>query len=338
MTAAGPGTAGLRVALAGAGMVSRHHLIAWSKLPGVRVVAIADPDRLRAEARAAEFGIASVHADAAEMLAATRPDALDIAAPVGAHAALCLLAAEHGAAILCQKPLCPTLAEARALVGAIGGRVPFMVHENWRYRLPYRAARAWLREERVGRLVSARLAFRSSGLLGDRPGLARQPFLADLPRLLVFETLIHHLDVLRCLFGPLSVRGAVLARAAGATLGEDTAAVLLAAACGAPVLCCGTKAASGAPAVGEDALEITGTEGVIRFDGGTLSLAAPRPERLAWSPDEVYQSGYDACLAHFAAALAAGAPFETAAAENLATLALVEEVYSAAGAMPSTRP
>jgi predicted dehydrogenase len=38
----------LRVALAGAGMVSRHHLIAWSRVPAARVVAVADPDRARA--------------------------------------------------------------------------------------------------------------------------------------------------------------------------------------------------------------------------------------------------------------------------------------------------
>lgn len=174
----------LRIALAGAGMVSRHQLIAWSRVLGAEVVAIADPDRARAEARAAEFGIAAVHADTAAMLAAARPDALDIAAPVGEHADLCRMAAAAGVAILCQKPLCPTLAEAEALVAELGDAVPFMVHENWRFRLPYRHTLALLRDGAVGEVAYARLAFASAGLVGERPALARQPFLATLPRLL----------------------------------------------------------------------------------------------------------------------------------------------------------
>lgn len=120
----------MRVALAGAGMVSRHHLLAWSRVPGARVVAVADPDRPRAEARPAEFDIAGVFTDADTMLRTVQPDALDIAAPVGAHAELCRLAAAQRVAILCQKPLCLTLRDAEALAAEIGAAVPFMVHEN----------------------------------------------------------------------------------------------------------------------------------------------------------------------------------------------------------------
>lgn len=328
----------LRVALAGAGMVSRHHLIGWSRVPQLRVVAVADPDRARAEARATEFGIAEVFTDAGAMLRAVRPDALDIAAPVGAHAGLCRLAAAERIAILCQKPLCLTLDEAEALATGIGAIVPFMVHENWRFRLPYRQARAWLTQGAVGRVVSARLSFASSGLLGDRPALARQPFLAELPRLIVFELLVHHLDVLRALCGDLAVRGAALARAAAATAGEDTASILLTTAAGAPVVCTGTMAAAGAPPIGEDRLEILGTEGTIRFDGSRLMIEGQQPGTLSWTPEAIYQSGYDACLAHFAAALRGGGAFETSPADNLRTLRLVEAAYSAAAAIPSTRP
>lgn len=69
-----------------------------------------------------------------------------------------------------------------------------------------------------------------------------------------------------------------------------------------------------------------------------MALDGPRREALSWDPEEVYQSGYDTCLAHFAAALRAGAAFETAPADNLRTLRLVEATYSAAAAIPSTRP
>jgi predicted dehydrogenase len=52
----------LRIGMIGAGMVTQHHLAAWSEIPDAEVVAIADPDRSRAEARAQAFDIA--HASA----------------------------------------------------------------------------------------------------------------------------------------------------------------------------------------------------------------------------------------------------------------------------------
>lgn len=150
--------------------------------------------------------------------------------------------------------------------------------------------------------------------------------------------MIHHLDVLHCLLGPLAVRGAVLARIAGVTRAEDTATILLAGPGGAPVVCAGTMAAPGAPPIGQDDLEILGTEGAIRFDGTRLRCEGRHAASLAWDDATIYQSGYDTCLGHFAEGLRTGTPFETAAAANLATLRLVEDAYSAAAAMPSTRP
>ena len=78
--------ADLRVGLIGAGMISPYHLTGWSRLERAKVVAICDPDRARAEERAKAFGIASVHTDAAAMLAREQLDAVDIASPREFHA------------------------------------------------------------------------------------------------------------------------------------------------------------------------------------------------------------------------------------------------------------
>src|SRR5690242_15790360 len=84
----------LRVGLIGAGMVSRHHLIAWAALADqARVVAIADPSTENAARRAGEFGITETFRDAESMLAGTELDAVDIAAPRAIHASLVRLAA-----------------------------------------------------------------------------------------------------------------------------------------------------------------------------------------------------------------------------------------------------
>jgi predicted dehydrogenase len=64
-----PMTQPLRIGLIGAGMVSRHHLIAWATIPDqARVVAIADPSAENAARRATEFGISQTYADAEAMI------------------------------------------------------------------------------------------------------------------------------------------------------------------------------------------------------------------------------------------------------------------------------
>ena len=84
----------LRIGLIGAGMVSRHHLIAWANLSDqARVVAVADPSSENAARRASEFEIPQTYASAEAMLAATELDAIDIAAPREMHAPLVRLAA-----------------------------------------------------------------------------------------------------------------------------------------------------------------------------------------------------------------------------------------------------
>ena len=141
----------LRIGLIGAGMVSRHHLIAWADIPDrARVVAIADPSRENAARRADEFSISQIYADAEAMLAASELDAVDIAAPRQFHAPLVRLAAKRGLPVLCQKPLAPNLQQAIELAAEVKNQARLMVHENWRFRGYYRDAAAWLREGRIG--------------------------------------------------------------------------------------------------------------------------------------------------------------------------------------------
>jgi predicted dehydrogenase len=172
----------LRIGLIGAGMVSRHHLIAWGDIADqARVIAIADPSRENAARRADEFGISNIYADAEAMLGGTGLDAVDIAAPRQFHAPLVRLAAKHCLPVLCQKPLAPNLREAIELAAEVKDQTRLMVHENWRFRGYYRDAAAWLREDRIGNVKQAQLTLLTSGVLpgpdGLRPALERQPFM-----------------------------------------------------------------------------------------------------------------------------------------------------------------
>jgi len=66
----------LRIAIAGAGMVTRHHLIAWSRLSELEVTAIYNRNLEKALGRAKEFSIPKAYSNMVEMLEKEKPDAL----------------------------------------------------------------------------------------------------------------------------------------------------------------------------------------------------------------------------------------------------------------------
>ncbi len=77
-----------KVGLIGAGYVALRHLVALRDLDFVDIVGIADTDPARAQELARRFQIAGIYRDAAEMIDATRPDAVHILTPPSSHAAL----------------------------------------------------------------------------------------------------------------------------------------------------------------------------------------------------------------------------------------------------------
>jgi predicted dehydrogenase len=326
----------LRIGLIGAGMVSRHHLIAWADIPDrARVVAIADPSRENAARRADEFSISQIYADADAMFAATELDAVDIAAPRQFHAALVRLAAKRGLPVLCQKPLAPDLQQAIELAAAVKNQTRLMVHENWRFRGYYRDAAAWLREGRIGDVRQAQLTLLTSGVLpgadGLRPALERQPFMRGEKRMLVAEVLIHHLDTLRMLLGPLRVTAAGLSRTYSEMAGEDGAVIQIRAESGATVTVFASFAAHGFPAVQVDRLDILGTTGSIRLDGPHLVCSGCAPAEKHYDLAVEYQGSYNRTIAHFVQSLRDNTPFETAPEDNIETLRLVEDCYRLSG-------
>jgi predicted dehydrogenase len=326
----------LRIGLVGAGMVSRHHLIAWATLSDqAHVVAIADPSAENAARRAGEFGIAHTYPSAAAMLAATELDAIDIAAPREMHAPLVRLAAKRRLPVLCQKPLAPNLQEATDLAAEVADQTRLMVHENWRFRGYYRDAAAWLREGRIGNVRQAQLTLLTSGVLpgpdGLCPALERQPFMRRERRMLVAEVLIHHLDTLRMLFGPLRVTAARLSRSSDQLVGEDGAAIQLETDTGAAVSVFASFAAHGHPAAQVDRLEILGDKGTISLDGASLTCSGASPAENIYDLPTEYQGSYNRTIAHFVQSLRDNTPFETAPQDNLETLRLVEDCYLLSG-------
>jgi predicted dehydrogenase len=329
----------LRVGMIGAGMVSQHHLLGWQKLhPNASIVAIADPGADNAARRAAAFGITRVYASAAAMLDAESLDAIDIAAPREHHAALVRLGVARGLAVLCQKPLAPTLAEAEALVAETHG-ARLMVHENWRFRRYYRDAARWLASGAIGAVQQCQMTLLTAGLLPDangvRAALVRQPFFQHERRLLVNEVLIHHLDTLRVLLGELTVTAARVGRTCADVVGEQNALIFLRAASGAGVVLLGNLAAHGSPPSQADDLLVIGSTGTIRLRDNRLERLGAEPAAIAYDMAECYQGSYDAVIAHFVDCVRGGGAFETTPEDNLHTLRLVEDSYRLSGWPPA---
>jgi D-apiose dehydrogenase len=323
----------IRIGLIGAGWVTQHHLDAYRSLTErAQIVAIADISADARNARAKSYGIAKTYADAAEMIAHEALDAVDVATPRATHVAMCRLAASKRLSILCQKPLAPTYEQARALVSELPAGVRLMVHENWRFRPHYRQIRQWLDEGRIGPVRQALMTIFTSGLIpdadGDLPTVVRQPFFATEERLLLMEVMIHHVDTLRFLLGPLVLDGARLGHACAGIRGEDRATLMMSSPRGAAVVLAGDFMATGYPAAQFDRLEIFGEKGTIRLSGTKLELIGAEPITHEVDLDANDKASYRHAITHFLDCLASGASFETSPADNLETLALIEEAYA----------
>jgi D-apiose dehydrogenase len=323
----------LRIGMIGAGWVTQHHLNAYKQLSErAQVVAIADPAAEARNRRAEAHAIPTAYATAAEMLERERLDAVDIASPRETHVAMCELAASRGLAILCQKPLAPNLLEAQTLVRNLPAGTRLMVHENWRFRPHYRLISQWLNEGYIGKVRQAAMTILTSGLLPDAegrlPAVERQPFFATLDRLLVMEVMIHHVDTLRFLLGPLRLEGASLGHSCAGVRGEDRATLLMSSPSGLAVVLTGDFMARSYPAAQFDRLEIFGERGAIRFADTTLQLIDDHPSAQRVDLDANYAASYRGAIEHFLNCLASGAPFETAPGDNLETLKIVEDAYA----------
>lgn len=189
----------LRGALVGCGFFARNHMQAWAGIDGVKIVAVCDTDPARADSFAKAFG-ATPYTDAAVMLAEVGPDFTDIATTVASHRPLVELAARHSRAVICQKPFAETMSDGAAMVAACErAGIPLLVHENFRWQLPYRALGSALRSGVIGQPTFLRLSFRHAFDI-----YANQPYLAEIKDLALTDVGLHLFDMARFLMGDVA--------------------------------------------------------------------------------------------------------------------------------------
>ena len=107
--------AGLRVAVIGVGHLGRHHARLLAGIEGVRLTAVVDLDVERARAAVGESGARAL-TDYRELL--DEVDAVSVAAPTELHHEIAVAFLQRGIAVLVEKPMTRSLAEADALLAA----------------------------------------------------------------------------------------------------------------------------------------------------------------------------------------------------------------------------
>lgn len=328
----------LKFAIIGTGFWSRYQLAAWRELRGANCVAAYNRTRAKAEALAHEFNIPRVYDDPAEMLAREAIDFVDIITDVGTHPQFVELAALHGRAVICQKPMAGSLRQARAMTQRCHrAKVPFFIHENWRWQRPIRELHAVLKSGTIGRVFRARLDYGNSF-----PVFENQPFLKELEQFILTDIGTHILDSARFLFGEARSLRCHTQKVHRDIRGEDVATVLMRMK-NDVVVTCNMSYASRVEhdRFPETFIQVEGEDGSIELGPdfwlrtttrqGTRAFRVP-PPFYPWADARyslVHASIVD-CHRNLLAALQGRAKAETTAEDNLRTLELVFGAYQSA--------
>lgn len=132
----------LRIGVLGAARITPQALLRPArKVDGVRVVAVAARDPVRARQFAQRHGIATVHPTYDALLADPEIDAIYNPLPNSLHCAWSIRALEAGKHVLCEKPLASNAAEAEQMADA-ARRTERVLVEAFHYRYHPLATRA----------------------------------------------------------------------------------------------------------------------------------------------------------------------------------------------------
>lgn len=212
----------LPIAVIGAGVIGRTHIERTLSSERLRLVAIADPSAAAAELARAT---GTPHFDDHHaMLAQAKPRAVVVATPNATHAQISVDCLEAGAAVLVEKPIADTLADARRICDASEATgLPVLVGHQRRHNPIVRKAAAIVGSGALGRPVSVTVMctwlkprdYFDAAWRRQRGG---GPILINV---------IHDIDLMRHLYGEIDSVQAFASNAVRGFEVEDTAVVAL---------------------------------------------------------------------------------------------------------------
>lgn len=299
----------LRTAVVGVGMIGGLHARVYAEEPRTVLAAVVDPDVERARQVAEPLG-AAWYPDTTAMLARERLDLVSIATREQDRFAPAAACAQAGIHLLLEKPLAPTLAEARRLAAAVeAAGVRSTVNFTLRSDPRYQRAKAAVADGTIGEPCTLFARRRGTG-----DGLENYAPWTDL----LISTAIHDIDAMVWITdSPVErVYAEALVKRSAEWGKEDAVMALLRFANGA----IGSLETSWvlpptAPAGLDAVLDIAGTAGGVSIAGANHGLAIVdregywRPDLTHWpvGPRGVF-GDLQAAIAGFVADLLSGAP------------------------------
>lgn len=327
----------IKIACVGAGYFARFHVDAWKRLPDVELVAICDQEITKAQVLANEFQIKQVYDRVDTMCQEENFDVVDIITPPNTHLSLVELFAHYGKHIICQKPLAPSFSAAQQMVEITeNAKVNFVIHENFRFQPWYRKIKSLISAGVIGdRLHTIHTKVRTGDGWARDAYVERQPYFRTMPRLFIFETGIHYIDVFRYLIGEVRSVYAKLRRLNPEIKGEDCGLVMMDFVNGG----LGIMDANRYNESTADNPRYTFGETSIEYNGGTIRLyqdgkitiqeLGKREQNVDYDHEAIGFAGD--CVyffqKHFVESYVANDPFETEGKNYLRNILIQERIY-----------
>ncbi|WP_306204677.1 Gfo/Idh/MocA family protein [Actinoplanes sp. RD1] len=318
----------IRAAVVGCGDVSVVHLRAIANLPGAALAGVCDTDPARTAALPAP-----AFTDVDTLLRQVRPDVVHVCTPHDQHVPVALAALDAGVAVLLEKPVAHTVAEAEKLIDAARQtHLPVGICLQNRYNATSRAARELLRAGELGAVKGA-----SATVLWHRdPAYYRaRPWRGQRARSgggVLINQAIHTLDLLEWILGDVErIRGHAGRYALDGIDVEDTASVILDHAGGVRSVLFATVAhAVDSPVTIEIVTEratllIRGDLTVRHADGRVETVAEPA---AAGGGRAYWGASHELLIADFYRSLAGSEPFGIGPAEGARSLRLIQQLTS----------
>ena len=332
----------VKVGIIGSGYIADTHLRAFQLVPEAEVVAIASPTAEHVQAMADQYGVPQWFTDYHKLLALDEIDMVTLCLPNDLHAQACIDAAQAGKHVVCEKPMCLTLAEADRMIQACrDAGVKLMYAEELCFAPKYVRAKQLVDQGALGKVFRVKQREEHSG--------PHSPWFWDVKRSgggVLLDMGCHSIAFCRWIYGRQPIKRVYAQLGthvhADKTRGEDHSVALLEFADGGIGICENSWAKGGGV---DDIAEIYGSLGHTRADllhGSALLTYSEAGydyavEKAAtttgWSFtmfEELWNYGFPQEMAHFARCVAGDAQPLVTGEDGRQVLEVIYALYESA--------
>jgi len=192
----------VKTAVIGAGFMGKVHSEAIRRLGHVEIVAVSAADDNEAAGFGRAIGVERTYGDYKALLADPEVEAVHVCTPNSLHYPVAKAALEAGKAVLCEKPLSMSVAEAREMVDLAAAKgLPNCVNHNLRYYPVVQQMRRMIEAGQLGEVLVVQGTYSQDWLLYDTDYNWRLDRAANGPLRVMGDIGSHWMDLVQHLTG-----------------------------------------------------------------------------------------------------------------------------------------